>query len=91
MRKDLNELLGMLNSPSGLLLVTGPTGSGKTTTLYACLRYLHTGERKINTIEDPIEYAIDGDSGWQCQGNEQTIHIHITLSRKDLNRVDMTL
>jgi type II secretory ATPase GspE/PulE/Tfp pilus assembly ATPase PilB-like protein len=59
-RKDYNELLNLLNSPSGLILVTGPTGSGKTTTLYACLAYLNNGERKINTIEDPIEYALDG-------------------------------
>ena len=50
----------MLSSPSGLILVTGPTGSGKTTTLYACLRHLNDGERKINTIEDPIEYAVGG-------------------------------
>ena len=60
MRKELNELTGMLDIPSGLILVTGPTGSGKTTTLYGCLRYLNNGERKINTIEDPIEYAIPG-------------------------------
>jgi general secretion pathway protein E len=43
-----------------LLLVTGPTGTGKTTTLYACLQHLNSGTRKINTIEDPIEYAITG-------------------------------
>jgi type II secretory ATPase GspE/PulE/Tfp pilus assembly ATPase PilB-like protein len=60
LRRDHNQLLSLLNSPSGLILVTGPTGSGKTTTLYACLSYLNTGERKINTIEDPIEYAIAG-------------------------------
>jgi type II secretory ATPase GspE/PulE/Tfp pilus assembly ATPase PilB-like protein len=60
LRRDYNNLFGLLNSPSGLLLVTGPTGSGKTTTLYACLGYLNNGVRKINTIEDPIEYAIDG-------------------------------
>jgi type II secretory ATPase GspE/PulE/Tfp pilus assembly ATPase PilB-like protein len=59
-RRDYNNLLNLLNSPSGLLLVTGPTGSGKTTTLYACLTYLNNGERKINTIEDPIEYAVEG-------------------------------
>jgi type II secretory ATPase GspE/PulE/Tfp pilus assembly ATPase PilB-like protein len=59
-RRELNDLPALLNSPSGLLLVTGPTGSGKTTTLYGCLRYLNNGERKINTIEDPIEYGIDG-------------------------------
>jgi type II secretory ATPase GspE/PulE/Tfp pilus assembly ATPase PilB-like protein len=55
-----NHLTAMLASPSGLLLVTGPTGSGKTTTLYACLQQLNNGERKINTIEDPIEYAVEG-------------------------------
>jgi len=59
-RKDLNKLLFMLNHPSGLLLVTGPTGTGKTTTLYACLQYLNDGARKINTLEDPIEYALEG-------------------------------
>ncbi|HEY7310923.1 MAG TPA: GspE/PulE family protein [Gemmataceae bacterium] len=59
-RSQMNDLLAMLNSPSGLVLVTGPTGSGKTTTLYACLRYLHDGERKIHTIEDPVEHEIAG-------------------------------
>jgi type II secretory ATPase GspE/PulE/Tfp pilus assembly ATPase PilB-like protein len=57
---DYQQLLNVLNSPSGLILVSGPTGSGKTTTLYACLAYLNDGQRKINTIEDPIEYAIEG-------------------------------
>jgi type II secretory ATPase GspE/PulE/Tfp pilus assembly ATPase PilB-like protein len=60
LQADYNRLLSMLNSPGGLILVTGPTGSGKTTTLYGCLTYLNNGERKINTIEDPIEYAIAG-------------------------------
>ncbi len=59
-RRELNELLAMLNIPSGLIMVSGPTGSGKTTTLYACMKYLNNGQRKINTIEDPIEYAIAG-------------------------------
>jgi type II secretory ATPase GspE/PulE/Tfp pilus assembly ATPase PilB-like protein len=58
MQRDHNYLLQMLNNPSGLILVTGPTGSGKTTTLYGCLSYLNNGQRKINTIEDPIEYAL---------------------------------
>ncbi len=58
--KDLETLKSLLSRPSGLLLVTGPTGTGKTTTLYACLTHLNNGERKINTLEDPIEYAIDG-------------------------------
>jgi len=59
-RPDYGRLTGLLASPSGLLLVTGPTGTGKTTTLYACLQHLNNGARKINTLEDPIEYAIAG-------------------------------
>jgi type II secretory ATPase GspE/PulE/Tfp pilus assembly ATPase PilB-like protein len=59
-RRDLGILKTLLSSPSGLILVTGPTGSGKTTTLYACLHHLNDGTRKINTIEDPIEYALEG-------------------------------
>lgn len=50
----------ILNYPSGIILVTGPTGSGKTTTLYASLDYLNDLERKIITVEDPIEYTIPG-------------------------------
>ena len=50
----------LLSSPSGLILVTGPTESGKTTTLYSGLAYLNTGTRKINTIEEPIEYSLAG-------------------------------
>ena len=59
-RKDLSDLYNLLSKPSGLLLVTGPTGSGKTTTLYACLQHLNNGQRKINTIEDPVEFSFDG-------------------------------
>ncbi len=50
----------ILDQPSGIILVTGPTGSGKTTTLYACLNYLNDGQRSIITVEDPIEYTMDG-------------------------------
>ncbi|MBU6165318.1 MAG: Flp pilus assembly complex ATPase component TadA [Alphaproteobacteria bacterium] len=49
-----------LASPNGLVLVTGPTGSGKTTTLYAGLKLLNDGSRNILTVEDPVEYAVDG-------------------------------
>jgi general secretion pathway protein E len=49
-----------LAEPNGIILVTGPTGSGKTTTLYAGLRQLNDGSRNILTVEDPVEYAIDG-------------------------------
>ncbi|HEY4328172.1 MAG TPA: GspE/PulE family protein [Phycisphaerae bacterium] len=59
-RDQRNILGGMLDSPSGLVLFTGPTGSGKTATLYTCLQRLNNGKRKMNTIEDPIEYALDG-------------------------------
>lgn len=69
---ELQKLYAMLNSPGGLVLVTGPTSSGKTTTLYAALHYLNNGARKINTIEDPIEYAVEGirqsqvNLHWDC-------------------------
>ncbi|MDP6446398.1 MAG: ATPase, T2SS/T4P/T4SS family, partial [Pirellulaceae bacterium] len=57
---DLRKVNSMLQRPSGLILVTGPTGAGKTTTLYACLETLRDGSRKINTLEDPVEFAIPG-------------------------------
>ena len=53
-------LEGLIKRPHGLVLVTGPTGSGKTTTLYACLTRLNTPEVKIVTTEDPVEYDIPG-------------------------------
>ncbi len=56
----LKQFEEILETPSGLVLVTGPTGAGKTTTLYAVLQLLNEGLRKINTIEDPIEYALAG-------------------------------
>ena len=46
--------------PHGMFIVTGPTGSGKTTTLYSCMKVLHTPDVKILTVEDPVEYEIDG-------------------------------
>ena len=53
-------LKGALAEPNGVVLVTGPTGSGKTTTLYAALRLLNDGSRNILTVEDPVEYAMEG-------------------------------
>ncbi len=53
--------------PYGILLVTGPTGSGKTTTLYAALHYINTPDRKIVTVEDPVEYQLDGVNQVQVQ------------------------
>jgi general secretion pathway protein E len=58
--RSLEIYLSILERPHGILLVTGPTGSGKTTTLYASLVRLNTPERKILTVEDPIEYQLDG-------------------------------
>lgn len=54
------KLKHALSAPHGMLLVTGPTGSGKTTTLYAALRHLNKASDKLISIEDPIEYQIDG-------------------------------
>ena len=57
---DRTKLQKLLKLPHGIVLVTGPTGSGKTTTLYAGLTYINDGSHNILTIEDPIEYQIDG-------------------------------
>ncbi len=59
-RRNLDILTALLNRPSGLILVTGPAGAGKTTTLYACLNHLNDGSRKINTIEEPVELSMPG-------------------------------
>ncbi|HWG80935.1 MAG TPA: ATPase, T2SS/T4P/T4SS family [Stellaceae bacterium] len=56
----LQRYLDLLDQPQGILLVTGPTGSGKTTTLYTSLLRLNTPEKKIFTVEDPIEYQLEG-------------------------------
>ncbi len=53
--------------PDGILLVTGPTGSGKTTTLYSCLNYINRPDRKIITVEDPVEYQLAGINQVQVQ------------------------
>ena len=55
-----NDYLNQLKSTSGIILVTGPTGSGKTTTLYSGLNFLNDQTRNILTVEDPIEYALEG-------------------------------
>ncbi len=65
----LEPFLQVLAQPHGIVLVTGPTGSGKTTTLYAALASLNTSDRKILTVEDPIEYRLAGVN--QTQVNPQ--------------------
>ncbi len=56
----LTDFQSMLARPNGIILVTGPTGSGKTTTLYGALSQLNDGTRNVLTVEDPVEYALDG-------------------------------
>ena len=59
-KQDLEVLEQLIERPHGIIFVTGPTGSGKTTTLYSCLSRLNTRQRKIVTIEDPVEYELKG-------------------------------
>ena len=58
--KDLESLLSSVSAPQGLVLVTGPTGSGKTTTLYSCLNLINEPGINILTAEDPVEYELEG-------------------------------
>jgi type IV pilus assembly protein PilB len=59
-KRTLDVLLEQINKPNGMLLITGPTGSGKTTTLYAFIKKIYSPDIKILTIEDPIEYHLNG-------------------------------
>jgi len=68
LRKDLYDtFLKQIDRPNGMIIVTGPTGSGKTTTLYAFLKQIRNPEIKIITIEDPIEYHLEGISQTQVE------------------------
>ena len=70
---NLDKFKSLLNNSHGLILVTGPTGSGKTTSLYAALNYLNSIEKNIVTIEDPVEYQLD-------IVNQNEVHDKIGLS-----------
>ena len=72
----MKRLRRIIHRPNGLVLVTGPTGSGKTTTLYGALAELNTSERKLITVEDPVEYRLPGIN--QVQVNEK---IELSFSR----------
>jgi MSHA biogenesis protein MshE len=74
--RTLERLRHAVRRPSGMVLVTGPTGSGKTTTLYAALAELNTTEKKIITVEDPVEYRLPGIN--QVQVHEK---IELTFER----------
>ena len=67
LKRDLKIMEEMIKKPHGIIFVTGPTGSGKTTTLYACLGKINAEEKKIITIEDPIEYQVKGITQIQVQ------------------------
>lgn len=69
----LDQLQRLIHLPHGMILATGPTGSGKTTSLYAALRATYSTEKKIITIEDPVEYQIDGV-------NQIQVHTQIGLT-----------
>lgn len=69
-REERQEINSVISHPRGLVLMVGPTGSGKSTTLYSMLNALNTSERKIITLEDPIEYGITGISQIPIHTNE---------------------
>lgn len=70
LRQNDNEMIkALIAKPNGVVLVTGPTGSGKTTTLYCCLNHMNTPDMKIITTEDPVEYDLPGVM--QCQVNSE--------------------
>ena len=75
-KTDMKTIENLISKSHGIIFLTGPTGSGKTTTLYACLSKLNTPDRKIVTIEDPIEYELKGIS--QIQVNPK---IELTFAR----------
>ena len=66
-RQELDQLELLIRRPNGIILVTGPTGSGKTTTLYGCLNTINTPEKNILTAEDPVEYELRGIGQMQVQ------------------------
>ncbi len=67
--ESLKESKKAINKPYGMILITGPTGSGKSTTLYSIINQLNTADRNIMTVEDPVEYRVDGISQMQVRAN----------------------
>ncbi len=83
--ESLQVFRQLIKKPHGIIFMTGPTGSGKTTTLYACLNEINSSERKIITIEDPVEYEMDGIT--QVQVN-QKISFNFSTGLRSLLRHD---
>ena len=71
--RDGSEFKGLITRPHGIMLVSGPTGSGKTTTLYAALSRINSPDINILTVEDPVEYQLDGD-GTRCRSTRGRGH-----------------
>jgi len=84
-REHLEQMEDLINRPHGIIFVTGPTGSGKSTTLYACLSRLNTRDRKIITIEDPVEHELRGIT--QTQINDK-IGLHFSNALRSMLRHD---
>jgi general secretion pathway protein E/type IV pilus assembly protein PilB len=79
-QQTFERLIGL---PDGIILVTGPTGSGKTTTLYSCLHFINRPDRKIITVEDPVEYILSGIN--QVQINE-TVGLSFSTALRSILR-----
>lgn len=79
-RHNLEKLKEVVLKPSGIILVTGPTGSGKTTTLYSALDAINNGEKNITTVENPVEYEIEGITQIQVQQEIGLTFTHILRS-----------
>ena len=79
-QQTFERLIGL---PDGIILVTGPTGSGKTTTLYSCLHFINRPDRKIITVEDPVEYILSGIN--QVQVNE-TVGLSFSTALRSILR-----
>ena len=80
-----NTVVSLIGRPQGVFLVTGPTGSGKTTTLYSALQHINTPEKNILTIEDPVEYVLAGIA--QTQVNSK-IHLDFAKALRSFLRQD---
>ena len=83
--ESVQKFRDLIKNPHGVLFITGPTGSGKTTTLYACLSEINSWERKIITIEDPVEYEMEGVT--QIQVNPK-VDFHFSTGLRSVLRHD---
>ena len=83
--RQYEKFVEVLSQPHGIILITGPTGSGKSTTLYTALKQLNTAERKIITVEDPVEYQLEGIN--QIQAKPQ-IGLNFAAALRSIVRQD---